>query len=216
MWHLYLDESGDLGFDFVNKRPSKFFTITIVAVSSFEANRKLHKAVSLTLRRKLNKSRRKKRKVEELKGSSTTMEVKKYFCKQIQSLRFGVYAITLNKKKVYERLTQNKSRVYNYVARKVLDQIPFEKNSGERVELILDRCMGKPEIEEFNTYIRKQLEGRLSPNIPLNIDHCKSHENKGLQIADMLSWGIFRNYERNDREWLNRYQEKVLFDELFL
>ncbi len=27
MWNLYLDESGDLGFDFVNKKPSKFFTI---------------------------------------------------------------------------------------------------------------------------------------------------------------------------------------------
>lgn len=25
MWYLYLDESGDLGFDFVNSKPSKFF-----------------------------------------------------------------------------------------------------------------------------------------------------------------------------------------------
>lgn len=216
MWHLYLDESGDLGFDFVNKRPSKFFTITIVAVSSIEANRKLHKAVSLTLRRKLNKSKRKKRKVEELKGSSTTLEVKKYFYKQIKDVRFGVYSITLNKKKVYERLTRNKSRVYNYVARKVLDQIPFERNSGDRVEFILDRCMGKPEIEEFNTYIGRQLEGRLSLSVPLDIYHWKSHENKGLQIADMLSWGVFRKYERDDKEWLDIYKDKVLFDELFL
>lgn len=216
MWHLYLDESGDLGFDFVNKRPSKFFTITIVAVSSLDANRKLHKAVSLTLRRKLNKSKSKKRKIEELKGSSTTLEIKKYFYKQIKDVRFGVYSITLNKKKVFERLTRNKSRVYNYVARKVLDQIPFERNSGDRVEFILDRCMGKPEIEEFNAYIRKQLEGRLAPNILLDIDHCKSHENRGLQVVDMLSWGIFRNYERNDREWLGVFREKVLFDELFL
>lgn len=29
MWLLYLDESGDLGFDFVNKRPSNHFTITM-------------------------------------------------------------------------------------------------------------------------------------------------------------------------------------------
>ncbi len=32
MWYLYLDESGDLGFDFVNKKPSKFFTITILVI----------------------------------------------------------------------------------------------------------------------------------------------------------------------------------------
>lgn len=34
MWFLYLDESGDLGFDFVNKKPSKFFTIAILEIKS--------------------------------------------------------------------------------------------------------------------------------------------------------------------------------------
>ena len=33
MLHLFLDESGDLGFDFVNKKPSKFFTITILVLT---------------------------------------------------------------------------------------------------------------------------------------------------------------------------------------
>jgi hypothetical protein len=31
MIFLYLDESGDLGFDFVNKRPSKYFVVTVLA-----------------------------------------------------------------------------------------------------------------------------------------------------------------------------------------
>jgi len=54
MWYLYLDESGDLGFDFINKKPSKFFTITILALSSYKSNRQLIKAVKTTIRRKLN------------------------------------------------------------------------------------------------------------------------------------------------------------------
>ncbi len=29
MLYLYLDESGDLGFDFVNKKPTKHFVISI-------------------------------------------------------------------------------------------------------------------------------------------------------------------------------------------
>ena len=49
MLHLYLDESGDLGFDFANKNPSRFFTITILVVDGFEANRKLIAAVRKTL-----------------------------------------------------------------------------------------------------------------------------------------------------------------------
>jgi len=216
MWYLYLDESGDLGFDFVNKRPSKFFTVSILAVSCQDANRKLLKAAKITLRRKLNPTKHQKRLVQELKGTGTTIEIKKYFYKKAKNIKFGIYSITLNKKKVYEQLTKEKSRVYNYISRKVLDEIPFEKNSGDRVELILDKSMAKPEIAEFNSYIRRALEGRLSPNIPIDIYHWLSHENFGLQISDLFCWGIFQKYERNNIEWLKVYQEKVRLDEQFL
>ena len=79
MWYLYLDESGDLGFDFVNKKPSKFFTVTILALSSQDNNRKLIRAAKITLRRKLNNPKHHKRIACELKGTGTTMEVKKIF-----------------------------------------------------------------------------------------------------------------------------------------
>src|SRR3989338_9459371 len=151
MWYLYLDESGDLGFDFVNKKPSKFFTVTILALSSQQANRQLINTVKLTLRRKLNGPKKQTRIVTELKGTGTTLEIKKYFYAKSKDLKFGIYSITLNKKKVFDRLAKDKSRVYNYIARQVLDQIPFERNSGDRVQLILDKSMAKPEIAEFNS-----------------------------------------------------------------
>ena len=216
MWYLYLDESGDLGFDFVNKKPSKFFTVSILAVSCQDANRKLIKAAKITLRRKLNHSKYQKRIAQELKGTGTTIDIKKYFYSKAKDIRFGVYSVTLNKKKVYERLTKEKSRVYNYISRKVLDKIPFEKNNGDRVQLILDRSMAKPEIAEFNSYIRRQLEGRIPPDTPLDIYHWLSHENYGLQIADLFCWGIFQKYERNNAEWFDVYKSKVILDEQFL
>ncbi len=36
MLYLYLDESGDLGFDFINKKPSSFFTICVLAIRGHE------------------------------------------------------------------------------------------------------------------------------------------------------------------------------------
>lgn len=53
MFYLYLDESGDLGFDFVNKKPSKFFTIAILVLNGIDRNRTLINAVKHTLKRKL-------------------------------------------------------------------------------------------------------------------------------------------------------------------
>jgi len=216
MWYLYLDESGDLGFDFVNKKPSKFFTITILAISSQEANRKLIKMVKTVLKRKLNYSKDKKRQVPELKGTGTIISIKKYFFNKVKDIKFGIYSITLNKKMVYERLTKNKPKVYNYVARRVLDQIPFEKNNGDRVELIIDKSMAKIEIIEFNKYIRSQLEGRLPINTPLEIYHRLSHNNSGIQAVDLFCWGIFQKYERKNCEWFDVFKGKIKFDEQFL
>ncbi len=216
MWYLYLDESGDLGFDFVNKKPSKFFTVTILAISSQDANRKMIKAVKKTLARKVNPRNKRKRIVQELKGSNIDFKIKEYFYKQVENVKFGVYSITLNKKKVYERLIKNKSRIYNWIAKKVLDKIPLERNNGDRVGFIIDKSMGKPEIEEFNSYIRRALESRLSPEIPLDIYHWVSHKIPGLQAADVFCWGIFQKYEKENIEWLNIYLEKIKFEELFL
>lgn len=215
MWYLYLDESGDLGFDFVNKKPSKFFTITILVIKGNIQNRLLFKAVKKTLRRRLNPRGKRKRIVAELKGTKTTLEVKKYFYEQVKSLNFNIYAITLNKRRLYEYLIKNKSRVYNFIARNVLDQISF-KEAKIKVELIIDKSKSKPEIVEFNSYIRRQLEAELDPKIPLNMYHLSSLESGGLQAADMFSYGIFEKHERRRMDWLNIFKEKVIYDSVYL
>lgn len=216
MWYLYLDESGDLGFDFVNKKPSKFFTVAILAITGHQANRKLIKSVKVVLRRKLNPKGKRNRIVQELKGTATTIEIKKYFYKQIRDINFKIYAISLNKKRVYEYLVKDKSKIYNFVARQVLDRIPFEANGDGRVEFIIDKSKNKPEIEEFNSYIGHQLEGRLDPKTPLDMHHLKSHETQGLQAVDMFCWGIFEKHEKNRSEWFDVFSEKIESCEIYL
>src|SRR3989338_2318042 len=156
MWYLYLDESGDLGFDFVNKKPTKFFTVCILALSGVQTNRKLISAVKVTLRRKLNPKKHRKRIVQELKGRNTIIKVKQYFYNQVKAINFGLYAITLNKRRVYERLTREKGRVYNWMARQVIDKIPFEINKGNRVELIIDRSKVKQRFKNSTSTIEPQ------------------------------------------------------------
>ena len=118
MWFLYLDESGDLGFDFFTKHPSHFLTVCILAVQGVVAN-----------------------------------------------VPFEVYAMTLNKRRVYDELAQRKDRVYHFIARQVLDRIPVE-DATTRVQLIIDRSKSKREIADFNSYITRQLQGRLDPRVP--------------------------------------------------
>ena len=64
MLFLYLDESGDLGFDFVNKRPSSFFVVCILEIEGQDEHKRLSKTVKLVLRRKSLKHKP----LRELKG----------------------------------------------------------------------------------------------------------------------------------------------------
>ncbi|MFX0204066.1 MAG: DUF3800 domain-containing protein [Candidatus Hodarchaeota archaeon] len=213
MWWLYVDESGDLGFDFVNKRPSKFFTICILATSKRASFKAIDKAVKITVRRKINK--RRKSKTGELKGSKTSLQVKEYFYSKIHKQQFGIYAITLNKRRVYDHLTKEKARVYNWIAKLVLEQIPFNR-ADDSVQLVLDKSKGKPQIAEFNQYIETQIKSRIAPEIPLSIDHIRSDTNRVLQAADIFAWGIFRKYEKRDKKWYHIFKEKIRYDDLYL
>ena len=213
MWWLYLDESGDLGFDFVNKKPSDFFTICILATSSPETNKRFRYTVKKTLARKVN--RRRKCPMNEFHAHATSMAAKKYACNLLKEYRYGIYALTLNKRRVFEYLADNKAHVYNYVARLVIDEIPFEAADGNLL-LTIDRSKGSAQRREFNEYITAQLEGRLDPKVRLDIVHEDSLRSAGLQLVDMFAWGIHRKYERSDGECLSIFREKLKYEARYL
>lgn len=122
MWWVYLDESGDLGFDFITKRPSKFFTISLLLVRGHEHNRRLLNATKKTIKRKLPH-----RHTLELKVAHTSPEVKQYFFNLVQPVFFEIYSLTLNKRRVYDYLQSRKDLLYNYLARVVLQKLPIEE-----------------------------------------------------------------------------------------
>ncbi len=214
MWFLYLDESGDLGFDFNHKNPSKYFTISILLIKGVQNNRALINAVKKTLNRKLNPRKKRRRIATELKANKSSIEIKTYFFGQVRTIPFEIYSVSLNKRELAEKVVADKNRVYNFISRMTIEKIPFDVTIN-RLELIIDRSKNKLQIGEFNTYIINQLEALLDPKIPINIYHKSSTHNYGLQAADLFSWGIFRKYEREDVEWFEIFKEKVGYDHLY-
>lgn len=213
MWYLFLDESGDLGFDFEDKSPTKHFTVCILATSDRASFLRIGTAVRKTLARKLGKPRRQQ--IHELKGSNTSLAVKTFFWRLIKDCRFGIYAVTLNKRRVYENLARDKDRVYNFIARQVLDRIPFEA-ADSSIQIVIDRSKSRKERSHFDRYILQQLQGRLDPAIPIRIDHLISHATPHLQAVDLFTWGVFRKYEQQDSEWFEVYKEKVCYEGKYL
>jgi len=215
MWYLYLDESGDLGFDFVNSKPSRFFTVCILAVIGEESNRRLMTAVRRTIRHKLNPKGRPHAGSLELKGSSTDFPIKKYFYRHLEGVNYKVFSLTMNKLKSFEQLRKERVRVYDYLTGLLLEHVPLEQ-AQQKVHFTLDRRLSRFQITGFNDSIIRQLQGRLSPKVALFIDHRDSCEVAGLQAVDLLSWGILRKYEVDDDEWYKVFAGKVEYEELYI
>jgi len=168
-----------------------------------------------TLQRKLNSPGKRRRIVQELKGTGTTIEIKKYFYDLVRPVDFHLYTIILNKTRVYKYLTERQSRVYNYVTRILLKNVPLEEAST-RVQLTIDKSKTRPEIRDFNAYILKELESKISPGVPLTITHENSCEAYGLQAVDMFFYGVFDAFERKRWGWFNTFKEKVSFWTVYL
>ena len=208
--YIFIDESGDLGFDFSKPGPSKYFTITLLVCESEESHKAVNQAVRKTLRRKLNHSN-KKRPIQELKGISTTLEVKRYFLNHLPNHGWYLHSITINKSKIHphSQLKINQHKLYNSLTKKLLSTLIIPQNINH-VSIIIDKSKGSTDRKEFNTYIKTYLEYVVNLDTHIYIKHEDSPSNAGIQAVDMFCWGIQQKESSGNDEWLRLYHSKVI------
>lgn len=214
MKYIYLDESGDLWFDFENKSPSKYFTITIVLVKDLKSNKQIKKEIETVLKRKINTKTKSKRIVIEIKWSKTTFEIKQYLYKRIKKLNFDIYSITFNKKNVINKLRNNKARLYNYFVKQLIDNVDFSDVTS-KITIVLDKSKNKEQIKDCNDYLIRNIETKLSLEIDINIIHEDSEVIKQLQLADVFCYWFYEKYNKKNTIWLDEFKEKIKYDELW-
>lgn len=114
---IYFDESGDLGFDFTQKKTSNFLVMCVLICDDPKVNLAIVRAVKRTLENKFSNN------VSELKGSHTILSIKQYFLKQLKPYNnWRLYAAIANKKTwlIHHKSNHNnepqKSILYDEVA----------------------------------------------------------------------------------------------------
>ncbi len=215
MSYLYLDESGNLGYQLQTTGVSRHFVITILEVPDDSAKKAIEKAIARTMRNKvLGKRMPQHNSVTELKGAKTSIAIKQHFYRAVADVPFRLYSVILDKKHFINHLQFNRSRVYNFITQLVLKKMPLEQATNY-VMLTVDRSKSKMEIREFDAYLLNQLEARIPPQVPLIIQHYDSQENKLLQAVDLFAWGIFRKYEVGDSEWYGVFQKKIIYEQTY-
>jgi hypothetical protein len=214
---IYLDESGDLGFDFSKTKTTRKFIITALVCFSQAAERDFKKAIHRTLKKKVNRGKNKSRWVKELKGTGTSFEVKQYFLGRVRCADWAVYTLVLNKTRVNEplRTRLGKKKLYNFLARLLMEKLPI-REAVANVRLIVDRSKNREEIRDFNQYVENHLQAILPLNTGLTIEHLASHERAGLQAVDLFCWGLARKYERGDLAWYDLFKHMLKYEDEYL
>lgn len=212
---IYLDESGDLGFDLTKSNTSKYFVVTVLVCENRQIIKTVRHAISRTLKNKLTK--KSTRRIHELKGTSTKLSIKKYFYNQLPENGWSLYSVILNKHKVQPHLKTRtgKKKLYNFIAGFLLKEIKFP-DSLKTVNLVVDKCKNTEEVKDFNSYLESQLQAILHLDTRLDINHELSHENAELQAVDLFCWGIARKHSSNDLAWYNVYKHKIEFETVYL
>lgn len=206
---IYLDEAGDLGFDLTKSKTSRYLIITILVCENADAVSRITRAIKLTLKNKFFD------RLYELKGSDTSLAIKKYFFKKIPlANNWRLYAAIADKKTWLHHHVKNhgtelnKKALYDEVAKRLLTQIDFPK-SISHVKIIVDKSKNKYEISDFDNRVIAELKKGIPDKAQISIRHRPSYEEPMLQAVDLFCWGIRRKYEREELEWYSVFSDKI-------
>lgn len=198
---IYLDESGNLSFDFTKKKTTKYFVITALLCNDSKTSQQINRIIKWTNKYQNNQI---KIKFPEVKGSSSTLKIKQYFYKHIRKLNsWGLYTIIVDKKKwsTKQKATISSDEFYDEILIKLLKVITYKGPTNITIDLSKNK-KGRHNLNTkiFNTFPKEQL----------NIKHDSSHHQSQIQAADLFCWGIAKKYEANNTEWYQIFKDKII------
>lgn len=161
MAFIFLDESGDLGFDFKKKKTSKFFVITLLFAQNKRPIEKIVKKTHSELQQKY------KREFGVLHAVKEKPITRRRLLKRLAEIDCTIMTIYLNKNKVYTKLRDEKSVLYNYVTNILLDRVYTKKVIPviDKIELIASRRETNKFLNEnFKSYLNTQIKNRHDDN----------------------------------------------------
>lgn len=194
MAHIFLDESGDLGFDFEKKKTSKFFIVTVLFVEQKRPVEKLIRKVHSGLRKKY------KMRTSVLHAAKEEPVNITRICRGLADKHCKLMTIYLDKSKVYTNLRDEKHVLYNYIVNILLDRIMNRRLVSKKDGVVLvasRRETNKFLNQNFRDYLRRQVKSNHG-RTEFKVEIKTPAEEKCLQAADIASWAIFRKYEYGD------------------
>ena len=195
MSYIYIDESGDLG---TKKASSKYFVMAAVKVENSKKLENIIKKTRRDFKKKMLTS-------NEVKGGNLPYELKIKILEKLKNMDYEVFIIVFDKENRYKIGYGDNKKAYDILASRLAKLINIDKPTF----IFIDKSKNKQEeIDNFNEFFLNNLNNIKKQ--PITIEHADSMHYKGLQMADLISWLTFQNFENDNPEFLDIIKNKVV------
>lgn len=201
--HIYLDESGDLGF---SSKSSKYFVVAALLPKDML---RIEKCITKVRKERLPN---KYKKISELKYHNSDNIIKRRILQCISRAEIDIAYAVLRKRHVHEKLRNKPNILYNFLCGSLIGNIFRIYHINNKVKIIVDRSMTGINREAFDEYIGYMaLMNKTEMFNPdyLEISHVDSSQDKCIQAVDFVAGAIARKYEREESVFYDVIDENV-------
>ncbi len=197
---VFIDESGDLGFDFTKKgKPSDFFVVGAIKIGD-------GKFLNRVIKKHRKGLRKKKEAGKEVKFSNTSPTNRGRILEDIAELDLEIFFVYINKRKAYSYIKDDPVRMYSYLL-KILAEKCFASAINEETKIVFDMCFPRAQQEALKLYLFTQ-NANLFSSKNVEIVHMVSHESNGLSCVD-FACGAMSKKLMGDESYYKIIKDKV-------
>jgi hypothetical protein len=191
--HIYLDESGDLGF---GPNSSKHIVIALLITKT-----PLHigRCIKKIRQRKLKK---KLRELPEIKFNKSDNHIRELTLTCIAEEPIDIAYIVLDKNRVNPTRHNHKQEIYNFITGYLMCCLQFENITHSR--MIVDKRITKKVLRaDFDQYVKQKAAFKV------DITHENSMYNQCLQATDFVAGAIFQKYEFAEDRYYEIIKDRI-------
>lgn len=196
----FADEFGNNSFDFENQ--GSHFIIASVIMNQDELPE---------IQEQLESIRKKYFQTGEIKSSKVKYNHKRriLILKKLQSINFSVYAVVIDKRKLFGEGFKFKQSFYKF-----LNGILYKElyRTFPQLELKVDEHGGNDFMRSFKKYVEKNHIRNLFTGSEFNIK--KSHNDLGVQLADFMAGTLGYIFDENKKSDKSSEFAEILSDKL--
>jgi hypothetical protein len=204
MLHIFIDESGDLGYKF-EEGSSKYFVMGFAIFpnknykDSIDSIKSFIKSGSGTSPR-------------EIKFNKSKHETRIMLLEKLveNSGKFGY--IYVDKQRIFEYLRNhpNINYIYNQMIFYLIENFIEREAIQDHITLYIDQRSKNKEIKKnISVYLKRQINPILSP-YHLNARFVRSHNSRGAQCADCICGSVYEMVEAGDPVYVDVIRHNIV------